>query len=162
MRRCFTLIELLVAVAMLVVLLAIVSRIFQAAGAVTAVGMATADILAQAAAIERAIRSDFERLSREGFLAIRCVAVPNNVNLPGPLLAPWLAPDAVIRADQIVFFTHGVVTLSTFRGTAGLNRKGSSTAASTTRSNGRRWSTATIEASASGCRSGAARRIARD
>ena len=129
MRRCFTLIELMVAVAVLVVLLAVVSGIFRAAGAVTAVGAATADLLAQAAAIERALRSDFEHLSREGFLAIRCVAVRNDVNLPGPLLAPWLGPDAVIRADQIVFFTHGVVTLSTFRGTAGVNRKGGSTAA---------------------------------
>ncbi len=129
MRRCFTLIELMVAVAVLVVLLAVVSGIFRAAGAVTAAGAATADVLAQAAAIERALRCDFERLSREGFLGIRCVAVRNDVNLPGPLLAPWLGPDAVIRADQIVFFTHGVVTLSTFRGTAGVNRKGGSTAA---------------------------------
>ncbi len=119
MRRCFTLIELMVAVAVLVVLLAVVSGIFRTAGAVTAAGAATADVLAQAAAIERALRSDFEHLSREGFLAIRCVAVRNDVNLPGPLLAPWLGPDAVIRADQIVFFTHGAVTLSTFRGTAG-------------------------------------------
>ena len=129
MRRCFTLIELMVAVAVLTVLLAAVSGIFRTAGAVTAAGAATADVLAQAAAIERALRSDFEHLSREGFLAIRCVAVRNDVNLPGPLLAPWLGPDAVIRADQIVFFTHGVVTLSTFRGTAGVNRKGGSTAA---------------------------------
>ncbi len=129
MRRCFTLIELMVAVTVLVVLLAVVSGVFRAAGAVTAAGTATADILAQAAAIERALRCDFEHLSREGFLAIRCVAVRNDVNLPGPLLAPWLGPDRVIRADQIVFFTHGAGTLSTFRGTAGVNRKGGSTAA---------------------------------
>jgi len=129
MRRCFTLIELMVAVFVLVILLAVVSGVFRAAGAVTAVGAATTDLLAQAAAIERALRHDFEHLSREGFLAIRCVAVPNDVNLPGPLLAPWLEPDRVIRADQIVFFTHGPVTLSTFRGTAGINRKGGSTAA---------------------------------
>ncbi len=129
MRRCFTLIELMVAVAVLAVLLAAVSGIFRAAGAVTAVGAATADLLAQAAAIERALRRDFEHLSREGFLAIRCVAVPNDVNGTERLLAPWLGPDAVLRADQIVFFTHGAVTLSTFRGTAGVNRKGGSTAA---------------------------------
>ncbi len=129
MRRCLTLIEVIVAVVVLGVVLVAVSGIFRAAGAVTAAGTATADILAQAAAIERALRCDFERLSREGFLAIRCVAVRNDVNLPGPLLAPWLGPDAVIRADQIVFFTHGAGTLSTFRGTAGVNRKGGSTAA---------------------------------
>ncbi len=129
MRRSCTLVELIVAVAVTVILLVAVSGILHAAGAVTAIGGATADLLVEAAAIERALRSDFEHLSREGFLMIRCVAVPNDVNKPGPLLAPWLGPDAVIRADQIVFFRHGAVTLSTFRGTAGVNRKGGSTAA---------------------------------
>ncbi len=129
MQRSFTFIELMVAVVLLVGLLAVVSGVFHATGAVTAIGGATADMLGEAAAIERALRSDFAHLSREGFLAIRCVAVPNDVNKPGPLLAPWLGPDAVIRADQIVFFRHGAVTLSTFRGTAGVNRKGGSTAA---------------------------------
>ncbi len=128
MRSCFTLIELMVAVVVLVVLLWVVSAVFQAAGAVTAVGTATAEVLAQASAIDRVLRSDFEHLSREGFLTIRCVAVRNDVNRPGPLLAPWLDPEAKLRADQIVFFTHGVESLATFRGTAGVNRKGSSTA----------------------------------
>ena len=128
-RRSYTLIELIVAVAVVVILLAAVSGILHAAGAVTAIGSATADMLAEAAAVERQLRSDFEHLSREGFLMIRCVAVRNDVNRPGPLVAPWLGPDAVLRADQIVFFRHGAVTLSTFRGTAGVNRKGGSTAA---------------------------------
>ena len=129
MRWSFTLVELMVTVAVVVVLLIAVSGILHAAGAVTAAGAATADMLAEAAAIERALRSDFEHLSREGFLMIRCVAVRNDVNRPGPLLAPWRGPDAVIRADQIVFFRHGAVTLSTFRGTAGVNLKGGSTVA---------------------------------
>ncbi len=129
MPRSFTLIELIMAVAVLVVLLAVAGGIFQAVVTVTAAGMATADLLAQAAAIERVLRSDFERLSREGFLAIRCVGVRNDVNHPGPLLAPALAPDAVLRADQIIFFTQGVGSVRTFRAGAGVNRKGTSTVA---------------------------------
>ncbi len=129
MTRSFTLIELIVAVAVLVVLLAFVGGIFQATVRVTRAGMATADLLATAAAIERVLRSDFARLSREGFLAIRCVGVRNDVNQPGPLLAANLPPDTVLRADQIVFFTQGLASVRTFRAGAGVNRKGSSTVA---------------------------------
>jgi len=129
MAKSFTLIELIVAVAVLVVLLAAVGGIFQAVAGVTRTGMATADVLAQGAAIERVLRSDFARLSREGFLAIRCVGVRNDVNRPGPLLASNLPPDAVLRADQIVFFTQGVSSIRTFRAGAGVNRKGASTVA---------------------------------
>ena len=57
-------------------------------------GEAAAEVLQEAAAIERQVRSDFERISREGFFMIRCVAVPNNINVGagGPLLNPALAP----------------------------------------------------------------------
>ena len=97
----------LVAAALLAVVIVAAGKIFQAAGTVVGVGLATADILQEAAAIERQIRGDLGRLSREGFLAIRCVAVPNDVNGSAGLLDPALEPDAVIRADQLVFFTHG-------------------------------------------------------
>ncbi|MHC4786102.1 MAG: prepilin-type N-terminal cleavage/methylation domain-containing protein, partial [Planctomycetota bacterium] len=97
-RLGFTLIEMVVTVAVLAVVIVAAGRIFQAAGTVVGVGLATADILQEAAAVERQIRGDLARLSREGFLAIRCVAVPNDVNGPAGLLDPALEPDAVIRA----------------------------------------------------------------
>jgi hypothetical protein len=102
------------------------SKMFGTASRVTGVGQAGAAVLQEAAAIERQIRSDFERLSREGFVVIRCVAVPNDVNLAGggPLLNASLPADAIIRADQLLFFTQGVQTIQTLGGAAGVNRKG--------------------------------------
>ncbi|MHC4130048.1 MAG: hypothetical protein ACYSUR_18220, partial [Planctomycetota bacterium] len=60
---------------------------------------------------------------------IRCVAVPNDVNLAsgGALLNASLPSDAIIRADQLLFFAHGVQTIQTLGGTAGVNRKGQGT-----------------------------------
>ncbi|MHC4428061.1 MAG: prepilin-type N-terminal cleavage/methylation domain-containing protein, partial [Planctomycetota bacterium] len=127
--RAFTLSEILVAVVILVVVIVATSKMFGTASKVTGVGQAGAAVLQEAAAIERQIRSDFERLSREGFLAIRCVAVPNDVNLNsgGALLNPALPPSAIIRADQLLFFAHGVQTIQTLGGAAGVNRKGQGT-----------------------------------
>ncbi len=128
-RPAFTLTELMVAVLVLIVVIVATSKIFGTASKVTGLGQAGADVLQEAAAIERQIRADIERLSREGFFAIRCVAVPNNVNAPGPLLNPALPPGHAIRADQLVFFTQGVQSIQTFRSGSGLNRRGQSTAA---------------------------------
>ncbi|MHC5008614.1 MAG: prepilin-type N-terminal cleavage/methylation domain-containing protein, partial [Planctomycetota bacterium] len=121
-RFGFTLIEMVVAVAVLAVVIVAAGKIFQATGTVVGVGMATADILQETAAVERQIRGDFARLSREGFLAIRCVAVPNDVNGPAGLLDPALEPDAVIRADQLVIFTHGAHSIQTLRVGSGADR----------------------------------------
>ncbi|MHC4304102.1 MAG: prepilin-type N-terminal cleavage/methylation domain-containing protein [Planctomycetota bacterium] len=122
-RFGFTLTEMVVAVAVLAIVIVAAGKMFQAAGTVVGVGLATADILQESAAIERQIRGDFERLSREGFLAIRCVAVPNDVNGPGALLDPALEPGAVIRADQLVFFTHGAHSIQTLRVGSGADRR---------------------------------------
>ncbi|MHC4140734.1 MAG: prepilin-type N-terminal cleavage/methylation domain-containing protein [Planctomycetota bacterium] len=122
-RLGFTLIEMVVTVAVLAVVIVAAGRIFQATGTVVGVGLATADILQEAAAVERQIRGDLAHLSREGFLAIRCVAVPNDVNGPAGLLDPALEPDAVIRADQLVFFTHGAHSIQTLRVGSGADRR---------------------------------------
>jgi type II secretory pathway pseudopilin PulG len=124
--RAFTLTELLVAVAILIVVIVGTSRIFGTASKVTGVGQAGAAVLQEAAAVERQIRADFERLSREGFFVIRCVAVPNDVNLAagGALLDPALPADAYVRADQLLFFAHGAQTVQTLGGAAGAERKG--------------------------------------
>jgi hypothetical protein len=57
------------------------------------------------------------------------VAVPNDVNLAsgGALLNASLPSDAIIRADQLLLFAHGVQTIQTLGGTAGVNRKGQGT-----------------------------------
>jgi prepilin-type N-terminal cleavage/methylation domain-containing protein len=122
-RLGFTLTELVVTVAVLAVVIVAAGRMFHAVDNVVGVGLATADILQEAAAVERQIRGDFARLSREGFLAIRCVAVPNDVNGPGALLDPALEPHAVIRADQLMFFTHGAHSIQTLRVGSGADRK---------------------------------------
>jgi hypothetical protein len=119
----------MVAVAVLVVVMASAAGLFETASTVTGLGLATADVLQETAAIERQLRGDLDRLSREGFLAIRCVAVPNNVNGPGALLDPGLGPDAVIRADQLVIFTHGAQSIQTLRGGSGADRRAQADAA---------------------------------
>ncbi len=111
--RGFTLTELMIAIAVLLGVLLAVSRIFSTTSQVTSIGKATADVLQEAAAIERQIREDFANLSYDGVLAIRCVAVPNDIN--GALLNPSLPPTAIIRSDQIVFFADGVQSVQTFK-----------------------------------------------
>ena len=121
----FTLTELLVAVVVLIVIIAATSRIFGTASRVTGLGVATASVMQEAAAIERQLRADIANLSKDGFFAIRCVAVPNNIHGPSaPLLNPNLPPDAIIRADQLVFFTQGVETQNTYRFAAGSRMRG--------------------------------------
>lgn len=127
LRRAFTLTELMVAVVVLVVIIVGTSRIFGTASRVTGIGQAAADVLQEASAIERQIRADFEQLSTEGFFAIRCVEVPNDYYLAtgsGPLINPGLPPTALIRADQIEFFSKGVQSIATSRGNAGTYRHG--------------------------------------
>lgn len=132
-RRAFTLTELMVAVLILIVVIVGTSKIFGTASKVTGLGQAGADVLQAAAAIERQLRADIQRLSREGFFAIRCVGVRNDVNVsaipPGPLLNPALPPDHVIRADQLVFFTQGLQSIQTMVSGAGVNHRGQSTVA---------------------------------
>jgi len=130
-RRGFTLTELMIAVLILVIVIVATSKIFGTVSRVTGIGEAGAAVLQEAAAIERQIRSDFERLSREGYFMIRCVAVPNNVNVAagGPLLNPALRPGDVIRADQLIFFTQGVQSIQTLMAGAGTSHKGQSAVA---------------------------------
>ncbi len=108
--RGFTLIELLVAILVLIVVILATSRIFGTASEVTGLGRATAAVMQEAATLERRMREDIAKLSHEGFFAIRQVAVQNDVNVDdgGALLNPFLPDDAIIRADQLVFFTTNV------------------------------------------------------
>lgn len=124
--RAFTLTELMIAVAMLVGVLLAVGKIFSTTSQVTGFGQATADLLQESAAIERQIRSDFEKLSYDGFFAVRCVAVPNDIHWP-KLLNPSLDRDAIIRCDQVVFFANGAQSVQTYQVGWFSNKKGQGT-----------------------------------
>lgn len=118
----FTLTELLVAVAILVVVIIATARIFGTVSKVTGAGEANADILQTAQTIERQIRADIAKLSREGFLVIRNVEVPNDINsgLPGPLLNASIAANARLRLDQLLFFAEGSFYSTQFAGSKGI------------------------------------------
>jgi type II secretory pathway pseudopilin PulG len=105
----FTLIELMVAVVVLLAVLIAVGRIFSTVITVSSSGIAIAETLQQATAIEQQLRADIARVSREGFIAIRHVAVPNDMN--GYLLIDdSQPPEAIIRFDQLVIIRLGVAT----------------------------------------------------
>jgi hypothetical protein len=109
MRRAFTVIELLVAVVVLLAVIIATSKVFNTASKVASTGEANADVLQQSSVLEEQMRRDLERICRDGFLAIQCVEVPNDINVAagGPLLNPQLPATELLRCDQVVFFTAG-------------------------------------------------------
>ena len=112
--RAFTITELLIAIVILVGVLLAAGRIFNTTAEVAGLGEANNDVLQEVAAIEEQIRADFRALSRQGPFAIRNVAMRNNARGPGlPLIDPTREPDAIIRSDQIVFFTNEVTLSAT-------------------------------------------------
>ncbi len=125
--RGFTLTELLVAVAILVVVIIATARIFATVSKVAGAGEANADLLQTAQTIERQIRNDIARISRDGFLVIRNVEVPNDINasLPGPLLNAAIPSNARVRADQLLFIAEGTFYSTQFSGSKGIVVSGS-------------------------------------
>jgi prepilin-type N-terminal cleavage/methylation domain-containing protein len=109
-RSAFTLTEMLIAIAVLLVVILATSSIFSTAQRVSSLGEANSDVLQQANAIERVIRNDFKRITRDGFFAVQCVGVPNSVNFgeTGRLLDPSRPAGSEIRSDQLFFFTEGL------------------------------------------------------
>ena len=80
-RRAFTLAEILVSVGVLIAILIVAGRVFSTAQQVSNVGAASADVLQEAAAIERQIREDVARMSPQGVVAIRSTSVRNDERL---------------------------------------------------------------------------------
>jgi type II secretory pathway pseudopilin PulG len=118
-RLGFTLTEILVAIGVLLAVVLVTGRIFKVATDVSAVGQATNSVMQEAAAIENRIRKDIASMTREGFLTIHGVSVPNDINIQSweddgeqgskpPLLNPVLSVDARLRCDQMTFFREGV------------------------------------------------------
>ena len=64
----------------------------------------------QGVAIEQQLREDIEKLTREGFVAIRSVALANDMQGEYLLIDDSLPPEAIIRCDQLMFFTDGFAT----------------------------------------------------
>ncbi|MFO0829715.1 MAG: type II secretion system protein [Phycisphaerales bacterium] len=115
--RGFTLTELLVAIGVLVVVIVATARIFGTVTKVTGAGEANVNLLQTAQAIENQIRDDIGRLSRDGFMVIESIDVPNNVNGAGaPLLNPALVGSARLRSDRIAFFVEGTMSSTQFAG----------------------------------------------
>ncbi|MBX3372381.1 MAG: hypothetical protein KF817_00970 [Phycisphaeraceae bacterium] len=127
-RAAFTLTEMMVALAVLIGVLVAVGRIFSTTSRVTSLGEGNSQVLQEAAAIEQLLREDFRRLSHEGVFGIRNTAVRNDAN-GAVLINPALPRDAVIRADEMLFFTQGLQAASVYRIGQGDNRKGQSTMA---------------------------------
>jgi type II secretory pathway pseudopilin PulG len=112
-RLAFTLIELMVSVVVLLAVMIAVGRIFNTASRLSAFGQASASTMQQALAIEQQFREDIEKMTSEGFLGIRCVAIPNNIQDPtgnAILLDESRPPEAIIRCDQLIFFTEGIAS----------------------------------------------------
>ncbi|MDP7009668.1 MAG: hypothetical protein QGI78_08880 [Phycisphaerales bacterium] len=112
----FTLMELMVSIAVLLAIMIAVSRIFSVTSQVAAIGTATTHTLQQAIAIEQQLREDIAKVSPEGFFAIRSVAVANNLRGDYDLLDSSQDAAAIVRCDQLIFLTVGVVSPMVFSG----------------------------------------------
>jgi len=128
-RLAFTLIELMVAVVVLLVVMIAVGRIFSTTSDMTASGRATSETLQQAIAIEQRFREDIAKISHDGFFAIRSVAVANNAIDDYVLLDDSMESDAILRFDQLVFFTLGISSPTLIQRSSGIDFSGQGVAA---------------------------------
>ena len=116
LQRAFTLMELMVAIVVLLAIMVAAGRILSTTSAVSAAGRATSELLQQAVAIEQQFREDIEKISPEGFFGIHSVAVANNVRGDFFLLDDSEPAEAIIRCDQLIFFTESVASPMLNRG----------------------------------------------
>ena len=107
-RRAFTVVELLVAVVMLTAIIVATGKIFSTASKVSSAGEATADVLQQAAVLQEQLKRDIAAICRDGYFAIQCVAVRNDVvlaldaQLAGILrLVPRAEAEQLVAVDDV-------------------------------------------------------------
>ncbi|GAB5495494.1 MAG: hypothetical protein Phyf2KO_05740 [Phycisphaerales bacterium] len=104
-RRGFTLLEALVAVIGVAILSVGLAAIFSSISKTVTTGRRVSAINNYASVIERVLRDDFRRMTREGFLVIRNEYALNSNGIP-------LSPEALDtrrprRIDEIMFFSRG-------------------------------------------------------
>lgn len=104
-RRGFTLMEALVAVIGVSILSVGLATIFSAISKTVTTGRRVSAINSYAAVVERVLRDDFSRMTREGFLVIRNEFAINTEGVP--LSAEALSSRRVRRIDEVMFFARG-------------------------------------------------------
>ena len=121
-RGAFTLIEILVAVGAFAIVAVAISSIFGSVGDTISAGRRQSRLNSYAAQIERIMRADFEKMTRDGFLVIRHEYAireegndvdADNDALPDRLDVPAFPGDTnprPRRVDQIMFFARGSFT----------------------------------------------------
>ena len=109
-RYAFTLMELMVAIVVLLAIMVVTGRILSITSKVAATGRATSELLQQAVAIEQQLREDIEKISPEGFIGIHSVAIANNIRGEFFLIDDSEPAEAIIRCDQLIFFTEAVAS----------------------------------------------------
>ena len=105
MRRGFTLMEALVAVIGVSILAVGLSTIFSAISKTVTTGRRVSAINNYASVVERVLRDDFAKMSRDGFLVIRNEYALNPSGIP--LSPDQLDSRRVRRIDEIMFFARG-------------------------------------------------------
>lgn len=116
----FTLVEILIAVGALALIAVGISQVFRATGDTVRAGRRISNLNAYASLIERQLRDDFSKITRDGFLLIRNERIwkdgdPGNRELVGanarnagvPLVPGHDASSRPRRADEIMFFVTG-------------------------------------------------------
>jgi prepilin-type N-terminal cleavage/methylation domain-containing protein len=106
-RRAFTLLELLIAIAAVALISLGIFQVFRATGETLRTGRRVSAFNAQASLLERQLRDDLSRMTRDGFLVIRNQLVdpnPPGVSLFRGQPSNFWRPR---RADEIVFFARG-------------------------------------------------------
>ena len=119
-RRAFSLIEALVAVAAIAVIGAALATVFQSVGDTVTGGREISRFNALADRVEQQMRADIDRMSRDGFLLMRHVAVgatrsnplgladaPNRRGIDPVFLDPEDPSPRARRADELLFFARG-------------------------------------------------------
>lgn len=110
--RGFTLMEVLVAVGAIAILSVGIASIFSAIGKTVSGGRRVSQLTAQAAQIETAMRQDFARMTRDGFLMVRQQLTNTGGPRGGSLRPVPLSPTdqntpRVRRIDEVMFFAKG-------------------------------------------------------
>jgi len=103
--RGFTLMEALVAVIGVAILAVGLASIFSAISKTVTTGRRVSAINNYAAVVERVLRDDFARMTREGFLVIRNEYALNTAGVP--LSREAIGSGRVRRIDEVMFFARG-------------------------------------------------------